>query len=88
MTERGRDRDRKRSDREERMGGDGGGGCDRRRVLTGREKKNPRRGEKMQEKRVRVQRGKGGRKRRKKEMLAEVERTTGGEVEESCRWTV
>lgn len=36
MTERGRDRDRKRSDREERMGGDGGGGCDRRRVSTGK----------------------------------------------------
>lgn len=47
VTERGRDRDRKRSDREERMGGDGGGGCDRRRVSTEKKrKKNPGRGEK------------------------------------------
>lgn len=38
VTERGRDRDRKRSDREERMGGDGGGGCDRRCVSTGKKK--------------------------------------------------
>lgn len=35
----------------------------------------------MPEKRVKVQRGRGGRKRRKKEMLAEVERATGGELQ-------